>query len=742
MGFHVDMAELIKLRDAYLKDSTAAAESLEGAKGAMNGIITSNAMYGEVGKAITDEINNSHNAIIVGLKDSYTVMSGEFSSAVSDFQSSVGETNESAILDEEVMTQTGTKVEQASTKHGTFETDISSIYSSISDLVSLSSPKSSVESSLSEAKKILTDAVEKVTSFDGAGQEPQVNQLLTAFDTQITYGNQAQALSYTDPTFVEFAGYSALAEGVTEINNNIEEAKRLAAEEQKKLKEQADEQQRKEEEEWAQHHPLQAMIKGAQKACGDWWDDVKAGTKNIKNPLLRETLLFGEGFVGAAGSFVSDTALMAVDLGQLALESNVVLYGGLADKLLGTKLTPDWMKKDVDGTINNIKGFGDYLGKFATDGKAREQAMKSMGQAWDNMVEGFKKDPAYSLGGAAFDVASMLVGAGEVKAGLSAAKATQGIVRGINTFGKTVGKAAVKNASAMAKNMAHLATRGPGLSKSIGKAAMVKMKKVNKAFSNALDHISSKFDEAYAYAEGFFSKDFTKHKARVYQSSGGDWDRVVRETFGEYEDPFRKQILNNIEESKRAREASNFSDYLKKEKEVLEKVEFNDPDWGKNELSKLRDKWGVPETDTIAVGKTDIPALKGQVFEGGSPKVRKEAGLPDLDEVYPDREIRSPRANALFTRHAEEGVIQEFVDKVNKLDLSENEIEGVFKLHQSNSSGVCGACKQGLTNPDVKPGILKQFSTKYPNLTIDITTESAEIGSKLNFSIKNGQVIK
>ena len=174
MGFHVDMAELIKLRDAYLKDSTAAAESLEGAKGAMNGIVTSNAMYGEVGKAITNEINNSHNAIIVGLKDSYTVMSGEFSSAVSDFQSSVGETNESAILDEEVMTQTGTKVFDAGTKHGTFETSIGSIYSSISDLVSLSSPKSSVESTLSKAKKILTDAVEKVTSFDGSGQEPMV----------------------------------------------------------------------------------------------------------------------------------------------------------------------------------------------------------------------------------------------------------------------------------------------------------------------------------------------------------------------------------------------------------------------------------------------------------------------------------------------------------------------------------------------------------------------------------------
>ena len=159
------------------------------------------------------------------------------------------------------------------------------------------------------------------------------------------------------------------------------------------------------------------------------------------------------------------------------------------------------------------------------------------------------------------------------------------------------------------------------------------------------------------------------------------------------------------------------------------------------ELSNLRRKWKVPETDTIAVGKTNVPGLEGKVFEGGSPKVRKEAGLPDLDDAFPDREIKSPRKNAFFTRHAEENVIQDFVRSVEELGLPDDKIEGVFKLHQSNLSGVCGACKQGLTNPDVSPGILKQFSEKFPNLTIEVTTESAEIGSKLNFTIKNGQIL-
>jgi hypothetical protein len=56
---------------------------------------------------------------------------------------------------------------------------------------------------------------------------------------------------------------------------------------------------------------------------------------------------------------------------------------------------------------------------------------------------------------------------------------------------------------------------------------------------------------------------------------------------------------------------------------------------GKEDLETLRIKLGVPETQTIAIGKTDVKGLEGKIFEGGSPKVRKEAGLPDLDTVMP-----------------------------------------------------------------------------------------------------------
>ena len=533
MGFHVDMAELIKLRDAYLKDSTAAADSLDLAKGGMNGIITSNSMYGEVGKAINNEINNSHNAIIVGLKDCYTVMGGEFSQAISDFQSSVGESSESAILDEEVMKQTAQKTSKASTKHGNYEKTIKGIYSGISDLISLKSPKSTVERSLSQAKKVLTDAIQKVNSFDSSGTEPQVNQLLTALDNQINVGNQAQGLSYTDPIFTEFAGYTALAEGVTNINNDIEHQKKLAAQKQEELRKAAEKKQRQEEEEWAKYHPLQAGIKWAQKTLGKWWDDTKKATKTIDIGFVREGLLFVEGFAGAAGNLVGDVAMMASEGAYLNfVETPLVLAGALPDAIFGTHLTPEWAKKDVYGTLKNYKDGIVYTGKLLVDGKTRKDAWNNMSKGLNNMWEDFKKDPSYNLGGLTFDVASMFVGAGEVKAGLTAAKASEGFLAGAKAFGKTIGKAALHNADDFARGLARVGTRGAGLSKDIALSVKNKLTHLGANVSDDLARLSGKVEDAFAYADGAVSKNIGKHNARVYQSNGGNWDEVASGILG------------------------------------------------------------------------------------------------------------------------------------------------------------------------------------------------------------------
>ncbi|MGM7722851.1 ribonuclease YeeF family protein [Metabacillus sp. Hm71] len=165
---------------------------------------------------------------------------------------------------------------------------------------------------------------------------------------------------------------------------------------------------------------------------------------------------------------------------------------------------------------------------------------------------------------------------------------------------------------------------------------------------------------------------------------------------------------------------------------------------GKEDLDALRNKWNVPETHTIAVGKTDVKGLEDLNFEGGSPKVRKEAGLPDLDVSHPDRPIKSSGKIPSATRHAEEGVANQFVEAVEKARIKPEDVVGTLRLHQSNPSGVCPTCLSGLGNPKKNPGIIKQLSLKYPNLSIEVTSEiveGAKVNGRLTFKVKNGVYI-
>jgi hypothetical protein len=115
-----------------------------------------------------------------------------------------------------------------------------------------------------------------------------------------------------------------------------------------------------------------------------------------------------------------------------------------------------------------------------------------------------------------------------------------------------------------------------------------------------------------------------------------------------------------------------------------------------------------------------------------------------LDRSMPDRTIKARSESPLFTRHAEEGVANEFDVAVSKLAKDPKDVTGTLYIHQSNPSGVCKKCIQGLANDTVKPGVLKQLSLRYANLTIKVTSEideSVKVVGRSSFTIKNGKYV-
>ena len=195
-----------------------------------------------------------------------------------------------------------------------------------------------------------------------------------------------------------------------------------------------------------------------------------------------------------------------------------------------------------------------------------------------------------------------------------------------------------------------------------------------------------------------------------------------------------------------SKSAMSITDRIAKQKEMMDNGTNDDNIMvpSKADLDAYRKELNVSDINTIAVGKTDIKELSDITFKGASPKVRKEANLPDLDTIAPNRSIKAPTNVPLNRNHAEEALMHEFDEAVKNKGLNQENIKGNLNIHQSNSKGVCPTCLQGLTNPDVKPGIFKQFSEKYPNLTIKVTSEGSK-GVKpfgrQTFKMLNGKIL-
>ncbi|MGX7243925.1 T7SS effector LXG polymorphic toxin [Enterococcus quebecensis] len=398
MGFHVETAEMKKALEQYQKLSRTAQEQLDNAKSSMNGIINSNAMHGQVGQAIASDINNNKNAVLVGLKNSYKLVEADLQNTYADFAGTTGETSQSAVLDEDVLTKAKTAIDKFKTEHKEKRQTIKSTYSDIADLISLSMPSSSTfTSACDEAKKHLDKIIQKVNEFDSKQQPSSAEEIINALSQQIKMSETASGLSYTDPRFMEFVSQTGLAESIQDIDSQIAKAEadaKLAAEKAAKEK----------QEQWAKDHPLENALRNFSDGIGSWWGGIVKGTKglNTEGFFLLETgkgiLLALESTVEFVGEGISSLAIGSVQVGQL-------LGGGVAtgiNNLRGVK-SPDWIGKDWSGAVKNVQAL--------TPSAILEMSKAAIG----SMADDFKRGDIYAMTTDILTVGTMLTAANGLK---------------------------------------------------------------------------------------------------------------------------------------------------------------------------------------------------------------------------------------------------------------------------------------------------------------------------------------
>lgn len=129
-----------------------------------------------------------------------------------------------------------------------------------------------------------------------------------------------------------------------------------------------------------------------------------------------------------------------------------------------------------------------------------------------------------------------------------------------------------------------------------------------------------------------------------------------------------------------------------------------------------RNAGGAVTGGTVGIAKSDVPQLAGKVFEGLSPQA---GGSP-----HPG--FKPPSSHPSAQGHAEQNLAGAIDDELKKVmasspSLKPADFSGTVWMHIEQP--VCSGCKAGLADPDSGKGVLKQFSEKYPNLTLEITAE-------------------
>ncbi|MED1408085.1 AHH domain-containing protein [Bacillus paramycoides] len=454
MGFQVDLKEFNEILAKLQKDTSKTNEQLEQAKNALHGIIQADAMQGATGNAIVNDINNNQSAVVTGLKVTNEFLIMEMLTTLKDFQSTTGESDENAVILEDALLQAQNKLSNLQPKKHEMDSRISNIYNSVNDLVSLSMPNSQFDEKLVAASKELEDTIQKVQQFESKKEKSNAEDILDALNKQVQMARGMSSLSYTDPQLQDFFAQDELAKGIHEMDTQITKV-------EKEAQLQAEGEMKKKQEEWAEHHPLEAWLQNVSASIGEKWDGLEKGTRwlgmlGTNYPALKrlsdETLML-EGFIGKAGSAISEFAIGGIKVGFLLAELADWGYNSIR----GVEIE-QWKLDDLDATWQGVKKLTEYgivgsitnTAPFLSD-FLNNPALTDKIPVLDNLARTFRRDQKemsnavkdyvekaltdhYAFGGVGFDIISCLFGVGEVNTAVKGSAAAGKIAEGENIF--------------------------------------------------------------------------------------------------------------------------------------------------------------------------------------------------------------------------------------------------------------------------------------------------------------------
>ena len=167
----------------------------------------SNALSGKVKIAINGEIDNYQLPMLTNYYDLLHTLAKEMEKTISDFKASVKENSESAIIDTEALNEAKGKFSTPLSDFAKLDKKIRNIYSSVAHIVPVSAPSNQFDKKMEEAKKVLTETLKGMDTFNGRKVGSIVKDKLAQQSSQmakvggLSYTNPKSLAIFTDKTF-------------------------------------------------------------------------------------------------------------------------------------------------------------------------------------------------------------------------------------------------------------------------------------------------------------------------------------------------------------------------------------------------------------------------------------------------------------------------------------------------------------------------------------------------------------
>lgn len=435
MSFHIDIEEVNQYKKNFIKNKQAVDAGLQTVLERLQVPEQTGSIKGEVASAVKQDLKNVHQGIVNGLKNAYETFDEDYYDVLLEkFRSTVNETNDAAILDEDYLQK---EKEHLTNFNKDFQEIIKSYdtqYAKINDLIALSTPHNAFGDKVKEAKKKLTDTLTNVHTFERMQVEKEVVSNMT--ETYIELLNVSIDLAYSSPDFDVLTESSAFSDSMAEYQQAIQAQKQFEAQ-QRELAE-----QKRLEEQYAKAHPFETYLKESSEEVAKAWGKAVNYIENLPIDQLveqyglpegfkalgkaeKERILFQMGIIGAAGSLISDTAIGAVSTYnsiENAVDTATLKMAGLKPpKYMEYKMEQD--KKALTDTYNLV----------ATE-EGRAQLKEGVTKMIGNITQNVKNGDSYAIGGYVFNTATLFIpgagpAAGVAKMGTTAGKISSSVIK-------------------------------------------------------------------------------------------------------------------------------------------------------------------------------------------------------------------------------------------------------------------------------------------------------------------------